>query len=147
MVILWSYLNSCISIFAVWVKLLCSWICNIVGPLLWSVHAFIVIHIRWILISLCDTINEIHENWYTTKNSEFTVYSYCFNLTYLVCLYDPIVVRYSITYGISVYHYQRCEFEFRPWGGVLDTTVCDKVCQWLAVDQRTSPCALISPHL
>ena len=25
-----------------------------------------------------------------------------------------------------------CEFEFRSWRGVLDTTLCDKVCQWLA---------------
>ena len=29
------------------------------------------------------------------------------------------------------YHHWRCEFESRPWRGVLDTTLCDKVCQWL----------------
>jgi hypothetical protein len=26
-----------------------------------------------------------------------------------------------------------CEFESRSWRGVLDTTLCDKVCQWLAM--------------
>jgi hypothetical protein len=24
-----------------------------------------------------------------------------------------------------------CEFQYRSWRGVLDTTLCDKVCQWL----------------
>ena len=27
-----------------------------------------------------------------------------------------------------------CEFKYRSWRGVLNTTLCDKVCQWLAVD-------------
>jgi hypothetical protein len=26
---------------------------------------------------------------------------------------------------------RRCEFESSSWLGVLDTTLCDKVCQWL----------------
>ena len=36
-----------------------------------------------------------------------------------------------------------CEFEFRSWRGVLDTTLCDKVCQWLT-GQWFSPCTPVS---
>ena len=32
-----------------------------------------------------------------------------------------------------------CEFEPRSWWGVLDTTLCDKVCQWLATGRWFSP--------
>ena len=31
------------------------------------------------------------------------------------------------------------EFETRSWGNVLDTTLCDKVCQCLAVGRWFSP--------
>jgi len=39
-----------------------------------------------------------------------------------------MVVGFTITYAISVYHHLRFEFESSSWGGVLDTTLCDKVC-------------------
>jgi hypothetical protein len=39
-----------------------------------------------------------------------------------------MVVGFTTTYGISVYHHQSCEFESCSWRGVLDTTLCDKVC-------------------
>ena len=42
---------------------------------------------------------------------------------------DRMVVRFTTTYAISAYHHYPCEFEFRSCRGVLDTTVCDKVCQ------------------
>jgi len=32
-------------------------------------------------------------------------------------------------YAFSAYHYLSCEFASRSWRGVLDTTLCDKVCQ------------------
>jgi hypothetical protein len=32
------------------------------------------------------------------------------------------------TSAISAYHLESCEFEFRSLRGVLDTTLCDKVC-------------------
>jgi len=41
---------------------------------------------------------------------------------------DHMVVGFTTTYAISAYHCQRCEFESRS-KGVLDTTLCDKVCQ------------------
>jgi hypothetical protein len=45
---------------------------------------------------------------------------------------DRMVVGFTTTYSISAYHHYRCEFETRSWRrGVLDTTLCDKVCQWL----------------
>jgi hypothetical protein len=38
------------------------------------------------------------------------------------------VVEFSTTCVISAYHHYRCEFEPRSWRGVLDATLCDKVC-------------------
>jgi hypothetical protein len=40
-----------------------------------------------------------------------------------------LVVGYTTTCAISAYHYKKCEFEPRSLRGVLDTTLCDKVCQ------------------
>ena len=37
----------------------------------------------------------------------------------------------TITSAISVYHHWICEFEPHSWRGVLNTTLCDKACQWL----------------
>jgi len=38
-----------------------------------------------------------------------------------------MVVRFTTTYAISTYHTK--VVESRSWRGVLDTTLCDKVCQ------------------
>jgi hypothetical protein len=41
-----------------------------------------------------------------------------------------MVVCFITTYAISAYHhFQSCELESHSWRGVLDTTLCDKVCQ------------------
>ena len=45
------------------------------------------------------------------------------------CL-DRIEVGFAITCIISAYHHWRFEFKSRWWRGVLDTNLCDKVCQW-----------------
>ena len=42
---------------------------------------------------------------------------------------DRMVVGFTTTYAIDAYHHKSCEFETRSWRGVLDTTLCDKVCQ------------------
>jgi hypothetical protein len=34
--------------------------------------------------------------------------------------------------AISAFQHQRCEFESSSWWGLLDTSICDKVCQWFA---------------
>ena len=44
------------------------------------------------------------------------------------------VVGLSTTCAISV-----CEFEPRSWRSVLNTTLCDQVCQWLATGWWFSP--------
>ena len=41
---------------------------------------------------------------------------------------DGMVVGFITTYAISAYHHISCEFEPRSWRGVLDTTLCDKIC-------------------
>jgi len=48
-----------------------------------------------------------------------------------------MVVRFTCV--ISTYHHQSCEFESCSWQDVLDTTLCDKVCQLLATGQWFSP--------
>ena len=48
---------------------------------------------------------------------------------------DRMIVGFTTTYAISVYHHWRCEFESRSWRGVIDTTLCDNICQWLAAGQ------------
>jgi hypothetical protein len=52
---------------------------------------------------------------------------------------DHMVVGFTTTCTISAYHHRSCEFEPRSWRGSLDTTLCDKVCQWLATDRWFSP--------
>ena len=42
---------------------------------------------------------------------------------------DCMVVGFTTTYADSAYHHYNCEFEPCSWRGVLDTTLCDKVCQ------------------
>jgi len=42
---------------------------------------------------------------------------------------DCMLVGFTITYAISAYHHLNCEFESRSWRGVLDTILCDKICQ------------------
>ena len=49
--------------------------------------------------------------------------------------HDRMVVGFTTTCAISAYHHWFCEFEPRSWRCVLDTTLCDKVCLWLAPGQ------------
>ena len=41
-------------------------------------------------------------------------------------------------------HVVNTNFISRSWRGVLNTTLCYKVCQWLATDQWYSQCTLVS---
>jgi hypothetical protein len=52
---------------------------------------------------------------------------------------NRLVVGLKTTYAISAYHHYSCEVKFRSWRDVLDTTLCDKVCQWFAADGWYSP--------
>ena len=44
---------------------------------------------------------------------------------------DCMVAEFITTSAISAYHHQSCEFESRLWRGLLDKTLCHKVCQCL----------------
>ena len=50
----------------------------------------------------------------------------------------------TTTCVISAYHHKSCVFKPRSWRSVLNTTLCDKVCQWLATGRWFSPGTLIS---
>ena len=43
-----------------------------------------------------------------------------------------LVVGFTTTCAISAYHHKSCEFESHSCRGVLNTTLCDNVGQWLA---------------
>jgi hypothetical protein len=43
-----------------------------------------------------------------------------------------MAVGSTTNHANRAYHNQRCEFKAQSWRGVLDTTLCDKVCQWFA---------------
>ena len=51
----------------------------------------------------------------------------------------------SDLYAVSAYHHSSCEFESRLWRGVVDTTLCDKVCQCLVASRWFSPGTTVSP--
>ena len=46
-----------------------------------------------------------------------------------------MVVELTTTCAIIAYHHLGCEFETHSWRGVLDKTLCDKVCGFLWVLQ------------
>jgi hypothetical protein len=46
--------------------------------------------------------------------------------------HDYIVVLSTTTCVIRAYHLKFCEFESCSLRGVLDTTLCDKVCRWFS---------------
>jgi len=52
---------------------------------------------------------------------------------------DRMVVGFTTTYVICAYHHWCCGFDFRLRRSMLNTTFCDKVCQWLAVGRWFSP--------
>ena len=51
----------------------------------------------------------------------------------------PPVDGFTTTCAVNAYHHWSCEFEPPSWLVVLDTIVCDKVCQWLATGWWFSP--------
>ena len=53
--------------------------------------------------------------------------------------WNHMVVEFTTTCTISAYHHYSCEFKSCSWWGVLDTTLCDKVCQWLVAGLWFSP--------
>jgi hypothetical protein len=52
---------------------------------------------------------------------------------------DYMVVGFTTTCVISAYYHLICEFKFCLWWGIFETTLCDKICQWLATGRWFSP--------
>ena len=48
-----------------------------------------------------------------------------------------MVVEFTTTCATIPYHHLSCEFEPHSCQDVLDKTLCDKVCQWLATGLGT----------
>ena len=42
---------------------------------------------------------------------------------------DRMVVGFKTSCTSNAYNHYSCEFEPRSWRGVIDTTLCDSVCQ------------------
>ena len=71
----------------------------------------------------------------------------------LLSVHDTLLSRlsWSWSYGSWIYNYlcNQCLSPLTLWvwiphgWGVLDTTLCDKICQWLAVSQWFSPGTLV----
>jgi hypothetical protein len=74
------------------------------------------------------------------------------HISYTITLFPPrsrhgrdrLVVEFTTTYAISAFNHWSCEFESCSWRGVLHTTLCDKVCHWLATCQWFSPGSPVS---
>jgi hypothetical protein len=69
-----------------------------------------------------------------SSNDYFPHLTYKQSLYFLIFLEgchgcDRMVVGFTTTCAMSAYHHYSCEFEPHSWRGVLDTTLCDKVCQ------------------
>ena len=65
---------------------------------------------------------------------------WCCVLTFVLNLFNTVLryIQYLIVSIVS------CEFESRSWWDVLDTTLCDKVCQWLVKGRWFSPNTTVS---
>jgi hypothetical protein len=117
-----------------WLNLL-HWL---VSPLWWTAHA-ILICITFIY-NHCSIV--FHRILYLLWCTDFVsiskficiVFAWSLKFSGLMGLlhWGRMVVKFTTTYAISTYHHKSCEFESHWWQGVLDTTLCDKVCQWLA---------------
>ena len=60
--------------------------------------------------------------------------------------FDWIAVGFTSTYEISAYLHFSCEIDFHPWSGVINKTLCDKVCKWIAEGLLFASGTLLSPH-
>ena len=66
------------------------------------------------------------------------------NLCYQNCI-GQIYTIVKIIQNVSIFIiYNILYFQSRSWQGVLDTTLCDKVCQWLAAVRWFSPISFIN---
>jgi hypothetical protein len=87
---------------------------------------------NWFFVWYMIRLQKDWINWYFPN--------LCFFLNILLCLVEILnhLIKWgswwSWSYGSWIYNYlcNQCLLSTRSWKGVLDTTLCDKVCQWLA---------------
>ena len=77
----------------------------------------------------------LDDNWLKPILTKYA----CFTSNRGRCGRGCLVVECTTTYVIRAYHHWSYEFESRSWRGVLDTTLGDKVCQWIATGRWFSP--------
>ena len=95
------------------------------------------------------TVHFTCANFYYCFYSIFKRYCFCLHIIPFILIRfcwgrSCMVVGFTTTCAISAYQHKRCEFEPHSWWGVLDTTLCGKVCQWLATGLWFSPGTPIS---
>jgi hypothetical protein len=87
--------------------------------------------------------DHLGSQWFSWKKLSWTIFIYVF---VAIAYCNKLKFRiggpsWSWSYGSWIYNYLcnqclsplfSCEFEPCSWRGVLDTTLCDKVCEWLA---------------
>ena len=76
-----------------------------------------------------------------TQNKDMTKHTHTHTHTphHTCVVVIVMLIEFITTYAISGYHHWRCVFGSRSWRDVLDTTLCDKVCEWLAAGWWFSP--------
>ena len=116
-------------------------IMKVLSVILWKIRSILQMKhggFKWFTVVSGWIVYIYHYHYtnevYVPKVRKFTRYK-----LFVVCnwnwdrrSHDHTVVRFTTTFAISAYHRYSCEFESRSWWGVLDTTLCDKLCQWLA---------------
>ena len=81
--------------------------------------------------------NFSEKNEYLKKQSELIFFMHYFPVLIHKIVLGVVVIVWQLDLqlpvqcAISAYHHLCCEFESCS-GGVLNTTLCDRVCQWLA---------------
>jgi hypothetical protein len=148
------YCHTCISGILVFCVTFCGWLFD---------HCIVCSSSIYQLLNIPLVSSKFSgSNWFWAKTESYTLVvtnGHCLNKLLLIrSLFEVYFIKlnrgssWSWSYGTNVveftttsaYHHYSCEFESRSWRGILDTKLCDKVCQWLAKGRWFSPGTTIS---
>ena len=90
-----------------------------------SIRQYFVVHFQCLLVRFINCICDCECAFYCLWRSRG--------------VRDRMVVGFTTTCAISEYHHYKHNVRTRSWWGVLVTTLCDKVCHWLAAGRWFSP--------
>ena len=99
------------------------------------VHGYYFLYVGDKSIGFCFLEDIYHNDWILSLNSKDMNCSYVDRGRR-----HRMVVGFTTTCTISACRRKSREFELPSWLGVLDTTLCDKVWQWLGTGWWFSPC-------